>query len=159
MLPRLLCYMKCRDRQDKCRKKQGVTTSTRNKSVNADGMLRMSSHRSQNQSLFPQQAEEPCQTHEDNECQSVSVTPLNPSEAQEKPTVNGESPDGGKNQPAPATTNGHSTAKSAVADTELWAPPTFDHSTRSPPTPHPYSDVLDLLCGHWRIERDIFLSP
>ncbi|XP_048873346.1 hematopoietic progenitor cell antigen CD34-like [Brienomyrus brachyistius] len=64
-------------------------------------------------------AEEPCQTHEDNECQSVSVTPLNPSEAQEKPTVNGESPDGGKNQPAPATTNGHSAAKSAVADTEL----------------------------------------
>nr|XP_023690887.1 hematopoietic progenitor cell antigen CD34-like [Paramormyrops kingsleyae] len=64
-------------------------------------------------------AEEPCQTHEDNECQSVSVTPLNPSEALEKPTVNGESPDGGKNQPAPATTNGHSAAKSAVADTEL----------------------------------------
>ncbi|XP_056130514.1 hematopoietic progenitor cell antigen CD34 [Lampris incognitus] len=46
----------------------------------------------------------------------VSVAPLNPPpETQEKPTVNGDSPDEAKTQPPP--TNGHSTAK--TADTEL----------------------------------------
>lgn len=48
----------------------------------------------------------------------VSVAPLNPPEPQEKPSINGESPDGVKTQ-APAATNGHSTAKTPVADTEL----------------------------------------
>ncbi|XP_062396135.1 hematopoietic progenitor cell antigen CD34 [Sardina pilchardus] len=48
----------------------------------------------------------------------VSVAPLNPPEPQEKPSLNGESPDGVKTQ-APAATNGHSTAKTPVADTEL----------------------------------------
>lgn len=46
----------------------------------------------------------------------VSVAPLNPPpETQEKPSVNGESPEAAKTQPPP--TNGHSTAK--TADTEL----------------------------------------
>ncbi|XP_051281544.1 uncharacterized protein cd34 [Dicentrarchus labrax] len=47
----------------------------------------------------------------------VSVAPLNPPpEIQEKPSVNGESPEGAKTQPPPPT-NGHSTTK--TADTEL----------------------------------------
>uniref|UniRef100_A0A4W6FLX2 Uncharacterized protein n=1 Tax=Lates calcarifer TaxID=8187 RepID=A0A4W6FLX2_LATCA len=47
----------------------------------------------------------------------VSVAPLNPPpETQEKPSVNGESPEAAKTQPPPPT-NGHSTAK--TADTEL----------------------------------------
>ncbi|XP_034028993.1 uncharacterized protein si:dkey-261h17.1 [Thalassophryne amazonica] len=46
----------------------------------------------------------------------VSVAPLNPTpETQEKPSVNGESPEAAKTEPPP--TNGHSTAK--TADTEL----------------------------------------
>ncbi|XP_029910732.1 uncharacterized protein cd34 [Myripristis murdjan] len=46
----------------------------------------------------------------------VSVAPLNPPpETQEKPSVNGESPEAGKTQPPP--TNGQATAK--TADTEL----------------------------------------
>nr|XP_019960565.1 PREDICTED: uncharacterized protein LOC109640816 [Paralichthys olivaceus] len=48
----------------------------------------------------------------------VSVAPLNPPpETQEKPSVNGESPEPAKTEPAPPPTNGHSTAK--TADTEL----------------------------------------
>ncbi|KPP61366.1 hypothetical protein Z043_120543 [Scleropages formosus] len=48
----------------------------------------------------------------------VSVAPL-PQEPQppEKPSINGESPDGGKSQPPP--TNGHQGPKTPVADTEL----------------------------------------
>lgn len=47
----------------------------------------------------------------------VSDAPLNPPpETQEKPSVNGESPEGAKTQ-TPPPTNGHSTAK--TADTEL----------------------------------------
>uniref|UniRef100_A0A671W9K4 Uncharacterized protein n=1 Tax=Sparus aurata TaxID=8175 RepID=A0A671W9K4_SPAAU len=47
----------------------------------------------------------------------VSVAPLNPPpETQEKPSVNGESPEAAKTQPPPPT-NGHSTTK--TADTEL----------------------------------------
>lgn len=47
----------------------------------------------------------------------VSVAPLNPpQETQEKPSVNGESPEAAKTEPPP--TNGHSTTK--TADTELW---------------------------------------
>lgn len=47
----------------------------------------------------------------------VSVAPLNPpAETQEKPSVNGESPEAAKTQPPPPT-NGHSTTK--TADTEL----------------------------------------
>lgn len=46
----------------------------------------------------------------------VSVAPLNPPpETQEKPSVNGESPEAAKTEPPP--TNGHSTTK--TADTEL----------------------------------------
>ncbi|KAL4623783.1 hematopoietic progenitor cell antigen CD34-like [Arapaima gigas] len=48
----------------------------------------------------------------------VSVAPLKQPEPQEKPNINGESPDGGKSQP-PSTTNGHSATKNPVADTEL----------------------------------------
>ncbi|XP_012682814.1 hematopoietic progenitor cell antigen CD34-like [Clupea harengus] len=48
----------------------------------------------------------------------MSVAPLNPPEPQEKPSINGESLDGVKTQ-VPAATNGHSTAKTPVADTEL----------------------------------------
>ncbi|KAJ8258683.1 hypothetical protein COCON_G00176950 [Conger conger] len=47
----------------------------------------------------------------------VSVAPLHPQEPQEKPSANGESPEGVKTEAPP--TNGHSTAKSPVADTEL----------------------------------------
>uniref|UniRef100_A0A8D3DYZ9 Uncharacterized protein n=1 Tax=Scophthalmus maximus TaxID=52904 RepID=A0A8D3DYZ9_SCOMX len=48
----------------------------------------------------------------------VSVAPLNPPpETQEKPSVNGESPEADKTQAPPPPTNGHSTAK--TADTEL----------------------------------------
>ncbi|XP_045912833.1 uncharacterized protein si:dkey-261h17.1 [Micropterus dolomieu] len=47
----------------------------------------------------------------------VSVAPLNPPpETQEKPSINGESPEADKTQPPPPT-NGHSTTK--TADTEL----------------------------------------
>nr|XP_046253211.1 uncharacterized protein si:dkey-261h17.1 [Scatophagus argus] len=47
----------------------------------------------------------------------VSVAPLNPPpETQEKPSVNGESPEAAKTQPPPPT-NGHSTTK--TADTEM----------------------------------------
>ncbi|XP_044068647.1 putative GPI-anchored protein pfl2 isoform X1 [Siniperca chuatsi] len=47
----------------------------------------------------------------------VSVAPLNPPpETQEKPSINGESPEAAKTQPPPPT-NGHSTTK--TADTEL----------------------------------------
>ncbi|KAG7472098.1 hypothetical protein MATL_G00104990, partial [Megalops atlanticus] len=70
-------------------------------------------------------AEESYQADEENQGNTlVSVAPLNPPETQEKPSINGESPEGGKSQPPPAgtggaTTNGHSTAKTPVADTEL----------------------------------------
>ncbi|XP_047459219.1 uncharacterized protein cd34 [Mugil cephalus] len=48
----------------------------------------------------------------------LSVAPLNPPpETQEKPSVNGESPEAAKTEPAPPPTNGHSTTK--TADTEL----------------------------------------
>lgn len=47
----------------------------------------------------------------------VSVAPLNPpTETQEKPSVNGESPEAAKTQPPPPT-NGHSATK--TADTEM----------------------------------------
>lgn len=47
----------------------------------------------------------------------VSVAPLNPPpETQEKPSVNGESPEAAKIQPPPPT-NGHSATK--TADTEM----------------------------------------
>ncbi|XP_063064093.1 hematopoietic progenitor cell antigen CD34-like [Engraulis encrasicolus] len=52
----------------------------------------------------------------------VSVAPLNPPEPQEKPAINGsggEAPADGVKTQAPAATNGHSTAKTPVADTEL----------------------------------------
>lgn len=45
----------------------------------------------------------------------VSVAPLNQPEPQEKPSLNGESPEGVITPPA--ATNGHSTTK--TADTEL----------------------------------------
>ncbi|XP_030625748.1 hematopoietic progenitor cell antigen CD34 [Chanos chanos] len=48
----------------------------------------------------------------------VSVAPLTPPEPQEKPSINGESPEAVKTQ-TPAATNGHSTTKTPVADTEL----------------------------------------
>ncbi|XP_036390283.1 hematopoietic progenitor cell antigen CD34-like [Megalops cyprinoides] len=70
-------------------------------------------------------AEESYQADEENQGNTlVSVAPLNPPETQEKPSINGESPEGGKSQPPPAgtggaTTNGHSNAKTPVADTEL----------------------------------------
>ncbi|XP_015198302.2 hematopoietic progenitor cell antigen CD34-like isoform X1 [Lepisosteus oculatus] len=71
--------------------------------------------------------EEPYQADEDQGNTLVSVAPLNPPEPQEKPSINGESPEGAKNQAPPpgttaptATTNGHSASKQApVADTEL----------------------------------------
>lgn len=47
----------------------------------------------------------------------VSVAPLNPPEPQEKPSLNGESPEAVKTQNPPAATNGHSATK--TADTEL----------------------------------------
>lgn len=47
----------------------------------------------------------------------VSVAPLNQPEPQEKPSLNGESPEGVITQTPPATNNGHSTTK--TADTEL----------------------------------------
>ncbi|XP_041860986.1 uncharacterized protein si:dkey-261h17.1 [Melanotaenia boesemani] len=48
----------------------------------------------------------------------ASVAPLNPPpETQEKPSVNGESPEADKTQTPPPPTNGHSTTK--TADTEL----------------------------------------
>ncbi|XP_071397048.1 hematopoietic progenitor cell antigen CD34 [Centroberyx affinis] len=62
-------------------------------------------------------AEETYPVDEENQGNTlVSVAPLNPPpETQEKPSVNGESPEPAKTQPPP--TNGHSTAK--TADTEL----------------------------------------
>ncbi|KAI4883591.1 hypothetical protein NFI96_020707, partial [Prochilodus magdalenae] len=47
----------------------------------------------------------------------VSVAPLNPPEPQEKPSLNGESPEAVKTQNPPTATNGHSTTK--TSDTEL----------------------------------------
>ncbi|KAG9332691.1 hypothetical protein JZ751_014789 [Albula glossodonta] len=66
-------------------------------------------------------AEESYQADEENQGNTlVSVAPLNPPETHEKPSLNGgESPDGGKSQPQPTATNGHSTTKAPVADTEL----------------------------------------
>lgn len=63
-------------------------------------------------------AEEAYPVDQDNQGNTlVSVAPLNPpAETQEKPSVNGESPEGAKTQPPPPT-NGHSTTK--TADTEL----------------------------------------
>ncbi|KAL4622491.1 hypothetical protein GN956_G20070 [Arapaima gigas] len=64
-------------------------------------------------------AEDPFQVDEESQGNTLmSVAPL-PQEPQppEKPSVNGESPDGGKSQPPP--TNGHQAAKTPVADTEL----------------------------------------
>ncbi len=65
------------------------------------------------------QAEEAYPVDQDNQGNTlVSVAPLNPpTETQEKPSVNGESPEAAKTQPPPPT-NGHSTTK--TADTELW---------------------------------------
>lgn len=64
------------------------------------------------------QAEEAYPVDQENQGNTlVSVAPLNPPpETQEKPSVNGESPEAAKTQPPPPT-NGHSTAK--TADTEL----------------------------------------
>ncbi|KAG7221689.1 hypothetical protein INR49_000056 [Caranx melampygus] len=63
-------------------------------------------------------AEDACPVDPENQGNTlVSVAPLNPPpETQEKPSVNGESPEAAKTQPPPPT-NGHSTAK--TADTEL----------------------------------------
>ncbi|XP_071333342.1 uncharacterized protein cd34 [Trachinotus anak] len=63
-------------------------------------------------------AEEAYPVDQENQANTlVSVAPLNPPpETQEKPSVNGESPEAAKTQPLPPT-NGHSTAK--TADTEL----------------------------------------
>ncbi|XP_028848327.1 hematopoietic progenitor cell antigen CD34 [Denticeps clupeoides] len=64
-------------------------------------------------------ADESCHIDEENQGNTlVSVAPLNPPEPEEKPSINGESPDGVKTQ-VPTATNGHSTAKNPVADTEL----------------------------------------
>ncbi|KAJ8360386.1 hypothetical protein SKAU_G00169110 [Synaphobranchus kaupii] len=63
-------------------------------------------------------AEESFPVDEENQGNTlVSVAPLHPQEPQEKPSANGESPEGVKIEAPP--TNGHSTAKSPVADTEL----------------------------------------
>lgn len=64
------------------------------------------------------QAEEAHPLDQDNQGNTlVSVAPLNPpAETQEKPSVNGESPEPAKTQPPPPT-NGHSTTK--TADTEM----------------------------------------
>ncbi|XP_026187609.1 uncharacterized protein cd34 [Mastacembelus armatus] len=63
-------------------------------------------------------AEEASPVNQENQGNTlVSVAPLNPpAETQEKPSINGESPEAAKTQPPPPT-NGHSTAK--TADTEL----------------------------------------
>lgn len=64
------------------------------------------------------QAEEAYPVDQENQGNTlVSEAPLNPPpETQEKPNVNGESPEADKT-PTPPPTNGHSTAK--TADTEL----------------------------------------
>ncbi|KAJ8378368.1 hypothetical protein AAFF_G00243260 [Aldrovandia affinis] len=63
-------------------------------------------------------AEESFQVDEENQGNTlVSVAPLHPQEPQEKPSANGESPEGVKTEAPP--TNGHSTTKTPVADTEL----------------------------------------
>ncbi|XP_048879451.1 uncharacterized protein si:ch211-286o17.1 isoform X2 [Brienomyrus brachyistius] len=64
-------------------------------------------------------ADETFQVDEENQGNTlVSVAPLQPQEPQApKPSINGESPDGGKCQAPP--TNGHQTTKSPMADTEL----------------------------------------
>ncbi|XP_018616077.1 hematopoietic progenitor cell antigen CD34-like [Scleropages formosus] len=70
-------------------------------------------------------AEESYHGDEENQANTlVSVAPLSQPEPQEKPNINGESPDSGKTQPpaagtGSATTNGHSATKTPVADTEL----------------------------------------
>ncbi|KAG9352800.1 hypothetical protein JZ751_017376 [Albula glossodonta] len=62
-------------------------------------------------------ADESFQVDEENQGNTlVSVAPLHPQEPQEKPSVNGESPEGVKTEAPP--TNG-STTKTPVADTEL----------------------------------------
>lgn len=63
------------------------------------------------------QAEEAYPVDQENQGNTlVSVAPLNPPpETQEKPSVNGESPEAAKTEAPP--TNGHSTTK--TADTEL----------------------------------------
>ncbi|XP_064160688.1 hematopoietic progenitor cell antigen CD34-like isoform X2 [Anguilla rostrata] len=72
-------------------------------------------HRSQ-QAKGAKLAEEPVdQENQGNTL--VSVAPLHPQEPQDKPSANGESPEGVKTEAPP--TNGHSAAKSPVADTEL----------------------------------------
>ncbi|XP_036447191.1 uncharacterized protein si:dkey-261h17.1 [Colossoma macropomum] len=63
-------------------------------------------------------AEESMMPDEENQGNTlVSVAPLNPPEPQEKPSLNGESPEAVKTQNPPAATNGHSATK--TADTEL----------------------------------------
>lgn len=78
----------------------------------------------------------------------VSVAPLSqPTETPEKPSVNGESPEAVKTEPAPPT-NGHSTTN--TADTEMW------NSSHSTPTklafslPLSFSPSLSRL-PHWHI--------
>lgn len=68
------------------------------------------------------QAEEAYPVDQENQGNTlVSVAPLNPPpETQEKPSVNGESPEAAKTQLSPPT-NGHSTTK--TADTEMWNSP------------------------------------
>nr|XP_055043509.1 uncharacterized protein cd34 [Misgurnus anguillicaudatus] len=63
-------------------------------------------------------AEESYMADEENQGNTLmSVAPLNQPEPEEKPSLNGESPEGVKTPTPPAATNGHSTTK--TADTEL----------------------------------------
>ncbi|XP_056588149.1 uncharacterized protein cd34 [Triplophysa dalaica] len=75
-------------------------------------------HRNTNGKGGMKLAEESYMADEENQGNTlVSVAPLNQPEPQEKPSLNGESPEGLITQTPPAATNGHSTTK--TADTEL----------------------------------------
>ncbi|KAA0707269.1 hypothetical protein E1301_Tti002590 [Triplophysa tibetana] len=75
-------------------------------------------HRTTNGKGGMKLAEESYMADEENQGNTlVSVAPLNQPEPQEKPSLNGESPEGLITQTPPAATNGHSTTK--TADTEL----------------------------------------
>lgn len=94
------------------------------------------------------QAEEAYPLDQDNQGNTlVSVAPLNPPpETQEKPSVNGESPEADKTQPPPPT-NGHSTAK--AADAELWNVHVHAAQESHPPLTHPSTHLSKLSSSFW----------
>lgn len=96
------------------------------------------------------QAEEASPVDPENQGNTLaSEAPLNPPpETQEKPNINGESPEAEKPQ-SPPPTNGHSNAK--TADTELWNSPPETAVWQFPPTDYPPPHT------HTLIPKNVFI--